>query len=61
MHAGVRSIHATTLTREMCAARGIVSSLAAQNYGNREIAMGCSMLCDGRNVAVFHCAGSVAS
>ena len=61
MHAGVRSVHATTLTREMCAVRRIVSSPPAQNHGQREQHMGCSMLCEAWNVAVLSCACSETS
>ena len=41
VHAGVRGVHATSLTLEMCAVRGTVSLLSAQNYGHTEkVAMG---------------------
>ena len=46
MHAEVQSVHAIKKkTLEMCAVRGIVSSLPAHNYvRNRNNARGCLML-----------------
>ena len=59
MRAGVRSVHATTPTREMCAVRGILSS--PRTMTQEENAQGCSMLFQRMGALTLLCAISEAS